>query len=119
MNGQAPRAREAGGLAAASFKESYSSFPNPFAAGRAESRFAFYLRSPARVTLTLWTVRGDRVKRVLDRTPLAAGLHQDTAWDGRNERGEVVTNGAYIAEIDVVYDDGGSDRERRKVAVVR
>ncbi|HUK64711.1 MAG TPA: hypothetical protein VLV15_15325, partial [Dongiaceae bacterium] len=110
---------ELGGFTAASLSESYSNFPNPFAAGRAQSQFAFYLRSGARVTLALWTVRGDKVKTLLAEAPLAAGLHQDVSWDGRNQHGDVVTNGAYIAELRVVYDDGSSERELRKVAVVR
>jgi uncharacterized repeat protein (TIGR01451 family) len=109
----------AGGFAAASLKGSYSNFPNPFAAGRSRSRFAFYLRDNAKVTLELWTVRGDRVKTLLDRVAFSSGLHQSVDWDGRNEHGDVVTNGAYIAEIHVAYDDGATEREVRKVAVVR
>ena len=51
--------------------------------------------------------------------PMPSGLNQATAWDGRNGRGNVVTNGACIAGLEVVYDDGGRDRLRRKIAVVR
>jgi hypothetical protein len=50
---------------------------------------------------------------------MPAGLHQETTWDGRNERGDVVVNGAYIAELRVAFDDGQSERLLRKVAVVR
>jgi hypothetical protein len=66
-----------------------------------------------------WTTRGDPVRTLLDRMPMPSGLNQATAWDGRNGRGNVVTNGAYIAGLEVVYDDGGRDRLRRKIAVVR
>lgn len=107
------------GFTAATLHDSYSNFPNPFAAGRETSRFAFYLRSSARVTLTVWTVRGEKVTTLLDGTSMATGLHQDTMWDGRNGHGDVVVNGAYVAEIHVRYDDGTSERELRKVAVVR
>lgn len=107
------------GFTAASLQDSYSNFPNPFAAGRQTSRFAFYLKTAARVTLALWTVRGDKVATLLDEAPLAAGLHQETEWDGRNGLGAVVVNGAYVAEIRVRYDDGTAERQLRKVAVVR
>jgi hypothetical protein len=109
----------AGGPTALTLKGSYSNFPNPFAAGRQSSTFAFYLKSPARVTLELWTLRGDRVRTLLSGTSLEAGLHQEIGWDGKNGRGDTVVNGAYVAEIRATYDDGSEERERRKVAVVR
>jgi hypothetical protein len=71
------------------------------------------------VTIELWTLRGDRVCTLLSGASLAAGLHQDVAWDGRNGRGTTVVNGAYVAEIRVDYDDGSAEHLRRKVAVIR
>jgi len=109
----------AGGPTALTLKGSYSNFPNPFAAGRQSSTFAFYLKSPARVTLELWTLRGDRVRTLLSGSSLGAGLHQEIGWDGKNGRGDTVVSGAYVAEIRATYDDGSEERERRKVAVVR
>jgi hypothetical protein len=110
---------QAGGPTALTLKGSYSNFPNPFAAGRQSSRFAFYLKSPARVTIELWTLRGDRVRTLVSGVTLGAGLHQDIDWDGRNGRGDTVVSGAYVAEIRAAYDDGSEEHERRKVAVVR
>jgi hypothetical protein len=109
----------ASGLAGADLAASYINFPNPFAAGRQATRFAFQLPRDARVTLRLWTPRGDGVATLLDDRPLAAGLHQDLEWDGRNGRGTVVRNGVYLAELTVHYPDGQTERLRRKVAVVR
>jgi hypothetical protein len=110
---------EAGSLAGLSLASSYSNFPNPFAPGREDTRFAFYLPKPGRVSLSLWTARGDKVRDVLDGVPLAQGLHQDTVWDGLNGDRRVVVSGAYIAQIDVAYEDGSHDRAIRKVAIVR
>jgi len=108
-----------GNFSAVSLEESWSNFPNPFAAGRQQTTFAFYLPQSGRVTLKLWTARGKAVRTLLDAAALPAGLHQDRAWDGRNGRGETVTNGVYLAEIAVTYDDGTTARSLRKVAVVR
>ena len=108
-----------GSLSGLTLPASYSNFPNPFAAGRQQSRFVFYLRTSARVTLKLWTPQGDLVSTLLDGAQRGAGLHQDTGWDGRNGKGHVVVNGAYLAEIVVAYDDGSNERILRKVAVVR
>jgi flagellar hook assembly protein FlgD len=103
----------------ANLEKSYANFPNPFAAGREPTHFAYYLPSSGQVTLRIWTARGERVATVLEGASRAQGLHQDDAWDGRNGHGDVVTNGVYLAEIVVKLADGESRRLLRKVAVVR
>jgi hypothetical protein len=110
---------EYGGFVVTQLEPSYSNFPNPFAAGREATHFAYYLPSAGRVTLRIWTPRGEAVASLLDGAARAAGLHQDDAWDGRNGRGRTVTNGVYLAELVVELDQGGSHRLLRKVAVVR
>jgi hypothetical protein len=114
-----PQWTEYGSFTVADFEKSYANFPNPFAAGREPTRFAYYLPGSARVTLRIWTPRGERVATVLDEVSRSQGLHQDDAWDGRNGHGDVVANGVYVAEIVVQLDGGDSRRLLRKVAVVR
>ncbi|MEZ4388870.1 MAG: DUF11 domain-containing protein [Candidatus Krumholzibacteriia bacterium] len=110
---------EAAGLAAADLAASYLNFPNPFAAGRQATRFAFQLPRAGTVTLRVWTPRGEPVITLLDHRELAAGLHQDITWDGLNGRGTVVRNGVFLAELEVAFTDGSRERLLRKVAVVR
>jgi len=109
----------AASFTAADLQGSYSNFPNPFAAGREPTTFSYYLPSPGRVSLRLWSARGERVISLLDDAARGAGLHQTDAWDGRNGRGNVVTNGVYVAELIVHLDNGTNQRLIRKVAVVR
>ena len=71
------------------------------------------------VDLTIWTSRGERVVRLLENAALGSGLHQNLAWDGRNGKGSVVTNGVYVAELVARLDDGTRERLLRKVMVVR
>lgn len=108
-----------GTVSAATLEESYSNFPNPFAAGREATTFVFALDGAATVDLRLYTPRGELVRTLLDGAALPAGLYQDVTWDGRNGRGDTVRNGVYVAELSVRADDGSSARLRRKVAVVR
>lgn len=108
-----------GNFSFADLHASYSNFPNPFAAGRQETTFAFYLRESARVKLRILTIRGEEVVTLLDDEALDFGLHQNQTWNGRNERGDSVVNGVYVADLEVRYADGTSARELRKVAVVR
>jgi hypothetical protein len=110
---------EAGSISGASLTDSYSNFPNPFAAGRQSTSFVYYLPGPGRVSLRILTLRGEPVATLLDRVPRTVGLQQADSWSGRNERGLVVYNGVYVAELDVQFDDGQVAHVLRKVAVVR
>jgi flagellar hook assembly protein FlgD len=108
-----------GNLSAASLDDSYSNFPNPFAAGREATTFVFALSVPSTVDLRLYTPRGEPVRTVLSGESRGVGLHQDVTWDGRNGNGDPVRNGVYVAEITVRAEDGVTTTLRRKVAVVR
>ncbi len=110
---------EAATFTAADFARSVSNFPNPFAAGRASTTFAYWLRGAARITLRVLDARGDVVVTLADGAARPAGLAQQDHWDGRNGRGDVVVNGVYVAELTVRYDDGGGEHAWRKVMVVR
>ncbi len=118
--GQAlPVVTDIGNIGQASLQDSYINFPNPFAAGREHTTFAYHLSGTARVSLRLLTPHGENVVTLLDASERGAGLHQDTVWNGLNGRGLAVRNGVYIAEIVVEYSDGTRDRVLRKVAVKR
>ncbi len=106
-------------VTALDLEQSFSSYPNPFAAGRERAHVAFYLQSDARVTLEVFTASGDRVVRLLEGAPLPAGLQDDPrwAWDGRNEAGRPVRNGVYLLRLKV--DGAGGGECLRKLAVVR
>jgi len=83
----------AAGLGAAGLADSYINFPNPFAAGREQTNFAFNLPESGRVSLRIWTPRGESVTTLLADLALDAGLYQDLTWDGRNGKGQTVCNG--------------------------
>ena len=108
----------AASLSPASLDASYSNFPNPFAAGRENTTFAFYLPQPGRVTLRIWTPRGDEVLTLIDEER-PAGMYQSDRWDGRNGKGVSVVNGVYVAELEVRFDGGESRRLLRKIGVRR
>lgn len=108
-----------GSLDAPTLKESYSNFPNPFAAGRQTTSFVYYLPTDAVITLSIWTAVGDKVATLLSSVSRAPGLHQEDRWDGRNGAGHAVVNGVYVAELIAHYPDGKSERILRKVAVAR
>jgi hypothetical protein len=110
---------DAGTLSPMDLAASYSNFPNPFAAGRQDTRFAYVLAAPGRAWLKVTTLDGEPVATLVDGESRAVGLHQDDRWNGRNGAGHAVRNGVYVAELTVRYDDGSRARALRKVAVVR
>jgi hypothetical protein len=98
----------------------FTNYPNPFAAGRQNTRITFHLDEPSRVTLKLYTLWGAPVKTLLDGESLQAGLHQDALWWGRTGDGDVVNNGVYYLVLDITPAGGGSSKSfKRKVGVVR
>ncbi len=114
-----PMWSDAASFSSGDLARSYQNYPNPFAAGRDVTTFAWLMPGPGRATLRIWTPRGEPVATLLDGAEVPAGLRQSDRWDGRNGRGAVVANGVYVAELDVTFDDGGHQRVLRKVAVVR
>lgn len=110
---------EIGNLTAAGLGESYSNFPNPFAAGREFTTFVIQLPGEATVSLRIMTAHWRPVATVLDRERRVAGLYQDDRWDGLNGEGVPVQNGVYVAELVVEFADGTRERHLRKVAVLR
>ncbi len=114
-----PFVTKSGNIGGASLAESYANFPNPFAAGREPTTFAFSLLQDAQVNLRIMTPHGELVTTILQNEFRAAGFYQDDLWLGYNGNGSPVHNGVYLAELIVKYNDGSQERILRKVAVVR
>jgi hypothetical protein len=105
-------------LLAASIKESFSNYPNPFVPARGVTRVTFYLPEPAIVSLELYTILGDLVTNLVSDRRMDAGLHQDITWDGRNGLGEPVASGVYLMVLKT-NGVGGKETFRRKVSLIR
>lgn len=70
-------------------------FPNPF---NGSVTVTFTVAAPARVTATVWSVDGRRIRTLVSRRRYDAGSH-DLAWDGRNDAGTVVASGVYFLHV--------------------
>jgi hypothetical protein len=105
-------------LTSSSLHESFRSYPNPFTpAVHGRCNITFFLAADARVSADIYTLNGERVANLVNAVPLAAGLHDDLVWDGRNGRGEMVRSGTYLLRL-VVQGPGGGEIIRR-LAVMR
>lgn len=90
-------------------------WPNPFDPGQAPTNIGFHLSAPAKVTLTVYTLQGRRVRELS--ASESSGGNKVWHWDGRNGEGKVVEPGGYLAVVKKNY-ASGSETQRFKIAVL-
>jgi hypothetical protein len=84
-------------------------YPNPF---NPHTTIRFGLPSHASVELRIYSVSGQLVRSLVDRT-LHPGRYAET-WDGRDERGRPVASGVYFYRL-----RAGDFRQTRKMTLLR
>ena len=80
-------------------------YPNPFAK---ETSFTFNLTQPAEVSIKIFTVSGKLIRTL--KIPDANAGYNIVAWDGRDEEGDPLSNGAYLYKI--IARSGGAQIEK-------
>ena len=71
-----------------------SCYPNP---ARSMAKLAFSLKNPAPVKLSIYNLKGQKVK-TLSSDEKQAGNHE-LSWDGSDDNGQPVSNGCYIVRL--------------------
>jgi hypothetical protein len=96
-------------------EEGLVNYPNPFRAGQDLCYLEYVLTPEAGVRLTIYDMMGQRVyERSYSQGEVGGseGLNR-ISWDGKNDDGEVVGNGGYVAVLEV----SGGPKMKRKIAV--
>jgi YVTN family beta-propeller protein len=93
---------------------SIHNFPNPFSTS---TTFVIGLPADGKVSLTVYTRAGERVRRVRDREDCPTGIHF-VQWDAVNDNGRAVAPGTYEYVLDYVH-QGKTDRIRKRLVVTR
>jgi len=70
-------------------------FPNPF---NPETTISFDLATQSQVTLTIYDLAGQEVRRLVQGQTMTAGTYRQ-AWDGRDATGARVATGVYFYEL--------------------
>ena len=73
----------------------------------------YLFKKAGRVTIKIYTMQGRLVKTLLDEYK-TDGVYQDVIWGGRNENGETVASGIYLAHI-----EAPNFSSSKKIAVIR
>lgn len=71
-----------------------SCYPNP---ARSMAKLAFSLKNPAPVKLSIYNLKGQKVKTLCS-DGKQAGIHE-LNWDGSDDNGQTVSSGCYIARL--------------------
>lgn len=73
-----------------------SNYPNPF---NPTTELRYQLPEPASVRLTIFNALGQKVRTLINTEKQASGYYRH-AWDGKNEKGEVVSAGVYFYHLE-------------------
>ncbi len=94
-------------------ENSFFAYPNPFSPLQGSTSFVYSAASQNEATLTIYTLAGDEI--FTRRLGAMSGALDPikVEWDGRNNDGQVVRNGVYLAVLTV----DGLGEVRTKVAV--
>jgi hypothetical protein len=94
------------------FAEYVHNYPNPFRAGSQDTRIAYVMDEPGSVSVRIYAIDGSLVyEEDIDRVQPGP---QETTWDGRNGKGEVVRNGVYVCVL-----NAGGRSAKFRIAVAK
>jgi flagellar hook assembly protein FlgD len=76
------------------------------------TNIVYYSNNQGTTTIKILTITGRLVRTISDATLIGSN---EAFWDGKNDRGQIVLNGAYVA---VIMTPDGS-KQTVKIAVVK
>jgi flagellar hook assembly protein FlgD len=69
-------------------------YPNPF---NLETRIEYALPEPGRVSLMIYNVKGQQVRKLVDE--IQSGGYKSVLWNGRDDFGQEVGSGVYFIRL--------------------
>ncbi|RJP74165.1 MAG: T9SS C-terminal target domain-containing protein [Candidatus Zixiibacteriota bacterium] len=92
-------------------------YPNPF---HRTTNFTFWVTEPAVATIKVYTVSGKLVKVIRD-VPAQEFTYDNPTlvWDGRDQQGDLISNGVYLYKVTAVTPDGRTAEETGKLVFMR
>ena len=74
----------------------HQNYPNPF---NPQTQISFILKNDENVTLTIYNVKGQKVKTLLYNQPMEKNILQTVLWNGTDEKGNTVASGVYLYKL--------------------
>jgi hypothetical protein len=103
-------------ILSSNFEEYAHNAPNPFRAGSAQTQISYFLDAPSNVDIRIFDITGELVyeEKISSSDPRGQAGPQESPWDGRNMKGEVVRNGLYVCVL-----NAGSRSAKIRIAVAK
>jgi len=92
--------------------ESFMPYPNPM---QKDGWFTFVLPETAEVKLSIYTIRGKKIKTI---TASAAKGYNQLTWDGRDADGDFLANGTYFIKLIAKSATGKGKAEKTEKLVI-
>ncbi len=105
-----------------SFEASFKNYPNPMGGGDGTTTFSFYLPEDSDVTIMIYTLTGQLVKKLTFPSGQNGGRGSEVnqvLWGGYNGVGKYVNNGVYMCIATARTRSGTVYSTRYKLAVMR
>lgn len=75
----------------------FANFPNPF---NPSTQLSFQLKDDSKVKLSVYNVKGELVKILLNNEMVASNKYYNITWDGTNSQNKRVTSGVYLYNLE-------------------
>jgi len=89
-------------------------YPNPF---NPITNIKFSLKAESKVSLTIYNIRGQRVKTLIDDN-MQAGYHS-VVWNGTDQSGKKVSSGIYFSNFLTAEEDNGRYTSVKKMILLK
>ena len=90
-------------------------YPNPFNPLEQECTIRYSLAEDGEVTIKIYDIGGNPVRTLIDDESQSAIDEQSVAWDGKNDKGNVVANGVYF----YVIESSSGEKATGKAAIIK
>lgn len=82
-------------------------YPNPAVSGRDEVSISIQPPADGEVTIRIYTIDGFPVRTILESEPVnGGGAYVVAIWDMKNDKGDIVSPGAYLVRTEGDFGDG-------------
>ena len=90
-------------------------YPNPFNPDIEVGTIRYSLAEDGEVTIKIYDIGGNLVRTLIEDESQSATDEQSVAWDGKNDKGDVVANGVYF----YVIDSSSGEKATGKAAIIK
>lgn len=89
----------------------YENFPNPF---NPDTKISFAVKKDCKATITIYNLKGEKVKTLLENHPVARDRIIRVDWNGRNHLDKPVASGVYFYKL-----KAGNVNQLRKMLLMK